>query len=239
MDISGRHFLITGSGKRLGRALAESFLAKGAKVSAHYRTSQKDVEALAAAFPGKVFPLRFDLAAVAELPGAVKNAEAHFGPLDCLINCASNFYPTPLLDCTEAQWDDLQNGNVKGQFFLSQAVARSMKGRGGLILNLADVNGERPMRNFAPYVTAKAGLLMLTRVLALELAPHVRVNSISPGAVLLPEHYTDAQRDKAIERTLLKRLGGAEDIVAAAHFLVENDYLTGIDLKVDGGRSLI
>jgi len=236
---SGKHFLITGSGKRLGRALAESFLKKGAKVSAHYRTSKKEVDALAAEFPGKVFPVQADLGKVAELQTAVAAAEKHFGPLDVLINCASNFYPTPLLECTEAQWDDLQNGNVKGQFFLCQAVARSMKGRGGLILNLCDVNGEKPMRNFAPYIAAKAGLLMLTRTLALELAPHVRVNSISPGAVLLPESYNEAQTAKAIDRTLLKRLGSPEDIVAAAHFLAENEYLTGVDLKVDGGRSLV
>jgi len=239
MQIRDRHFLISGSGKRVGRALAESFLEKGAHVTAHYRTSRAEVEALAAAYPGKVFPLQADLGDVKSLRALVTAAEKHFGPVEVLINCASNFYPTPLLECTESQWDDLQNGNLKGHFFLSQAVAASMKARGGVILNLCDVNGAKPMRNFAPYSTAKAGLLLLTKILALELAPKVRVNSISPGPVLLPEHYGPAQIEKTIDRTLLKRLGCPADIVAAAHFLIENDYLTGMDLPVDGGRNLL
>jgi pteridine reductase len=125
---------------------------------------------------------------------------------------------------------------LKSQFFLTQAVAKTMKQ--GVILNLADVNGERPMRNFTPYTCSKAGLLMMTRNLAKEWAPKIRVNSISPGAVLLPESYTEEQKQKSIDRSLLKRLGSPDDVAEGALFLIANDYITGFDLKVDGGRSL-
>ena len=236
MEISGRHFFITGSGKRIGRRLAESFLEKGARLSAHVHTSKKEGDELFARFPGKVHRVQADLRKIPEIQAAVISAEKKWGPIDVLINCASPFYPTPFFDCTESEWDDLLGGNLKGQFFLCQAVAKNMKS--GVILNLCDVNANTPMKNFSPYVSAKAGLLMLTKNLAFELAPQVRVNSISPGPVLLPEHYTPLQRQRTEERTLLKRLGSPEDIVAAAHFIIENDYLTGIDLKVDGGRSL-
>src|SRR5207248_89318 len=128
-------------------------------------------------------------------------------------------------------WDHLLDVNLKGQFFLAQACAKTMQKNGGVILNIADVNGERPMKNFTPYVCSKAGLLMMTRNLAKEWAPKIRVNSISPGAVLLPESYNEEQRQRSIEQSLLKRLGSPEDIAQAALFLIANDYITGFDLK--------
>ena len=180
-----------------------------------------------------------DLKDVSSLRRAVDKAKSQFGPVDILINSASDFYPTPALECSEEDWDHFLDVNLKGQFFLAQAcAAKGMKERGGVILNLGDVNGERAMRGYTPYVCSKAGLLMMTRNLAREWAPEIRVNSISPGPVLLPENYTEGQRQRSIDRTLLKRFGTPADIAEAAVFLIENDYITGFDLKVDGGRIL-
>lgn len=245
MTLSGKHVFITGAARRVARAIAEALLAapdaKGLTISAHYFRSKADVDALVA--HGKktgheIVPVQADLRDVSQVRAAVKTAVGRLGPVDILVNSASDFYPTPALDVTEEQWDALLDLNLKGQFFLAQAVGADMLRRGGVILNIADVNGERPMRNFTPYTCSKAGLLMMTRNLAKEWAPKVRVNAISPGAVLLPETYTEAQRQRAIDRSLLKRLGSPEDIARAALFLIENEYITGFDLKVDGGRSL-
>ncbi len=168
----------------------------------------------------------------------VAEAEKAFGPIDVLVNSASSFYPTPVETVTEAHWDDLERINLKAPFFLSQAARKNMKA-GSVIVNIADVNGERAMRRHAPYSCSKAGLLMLTRNLAKEWAPAIRVNSISPGPVLLPLNYTEEQKRKSVERTLLRREGSPKDIAEAAIFLIGATYITGFDLKVDGGRSLV
>jgi pteridine reductase len=243
MNLAGRHVFITGAAKRVARCLAETLLslpaADGLKLTAHYHNSRGEALELAALGKAKgreVLPLAADLRNVKSLPAVVDQAVKRFGPVDILVNSASDFFPTPALTCTEEEWDRLLGLNLKSQFFLTQSIARTM--REGVILNVADVNGERPMRNFTPYTCSKAGLLMMTRNLAKEWAPRIRVNSISPGAVLLPENYTDEQRQRSIERSLLKRLGSPEDIAHGALFLIANDYITGFDLKVDGGRSL-
>lgn len=242
MNINGRHVFITGASKRVGRAIAERLLDFDIRLTSHYRKSQADTEALVLVAKGRgrdCLAVSADLRKVSELRTAVDKAVARFGPVDILINSASDFYPTPALECSEENWDHFLDVNLKGQFFLAQAcAAKGMKQKGGVILNLGDVNGERAMRGFTPYVCSKAGLLMMTRNLAKEWAPEIRVNSISPGPVLLPETYTEEQRKRSTERTLLKRLGTAEDIAEAAVFLIENDYITGFDLKVDGGRIL-
>jgi pteridine reductase len=242
MKLTDAHVLITGSGKRLGRAIAEAFLPAKIRLTAHYHKSSADAETLVArvkAAGGEAHAVGADLRDVASIRAIVTAAEKRFGPVDVLVNSASDFYPTPVLEVTPEQWDHLMDLNLKGQFFLAQACAIRMQEKGGVIVNLVDVNAIRPMKKYTPYVVSKAGLLMVTRNLAKELAPKIRVCSISPGPVLLPETYTPEQVQRSIDRTLLKRLGTAEDIAQAALFLVGNDYLTGFDLAVDGGRSLV
>ncbi len=168
----------------------------------------------------------------------VEKARAGFGPVDVLINSASDFYPTETATCSQSEWDDLLGLNLKAPFFLAQACAADLKMRQGYLLNLCDIHVSQPLRRFAPYSASKGGLWTLTRVLAAEWAPHVRVNSISPGPVLPPENFTTEQLERAATRTLLGRIGSAQDIVNAADFLLRNDYITGFDLKVDGGASL-
>lgn len=238
MQLTGKHVLITGASKRVARTLAERVLAEGARVTAHYFQSKAEAEALKATAPERVALVQADLRDMKGMAGLVAQAEKAFGPIDVLVNSASSFYPTPVETVTEAQWDDLEQINLKAPFFLSQAARKNMKA-GSVILNIADVNGERALRRHVPYSCAKAGLLMLTRNLAKEWAPQIRVNSISPGPVLLPENYTEEQKKKSIERTLLGREGSPKDIADAALFLMSASYITGFDLKVDGGRSLV
>ena len=160
------------------------------------------------------------------------------GPVDILVNSASDFFSTPALTCTEEEWDSLLDLNLKGQFFLAQACAKTMSDRAGVIVNLIDVYAERSSRNFAAYSASKGGLLTLTRALAKEWAPLIRVNGVSPGSVLFPAHYKEEQKQKAIDRSLLKRAGCPQDITDAILFLISNNYITGINLCVDGGRSI-
>lgn len=238
MRLKAKHVFITGAAKRVARTVAERLLKEGARLTAHYHQSRAEAETLKALAPDRVTLVQGDLSDMGVMAGLVAQAEKAFGPIDVLINSASNFYPTPVETVTEAQWDDLTQINLKAPFFLAQAAFKSMK-PGSVILNIADVNGERAMRRHAPYSCAKAGLLMLTRNLAKEWAPRIRVNSISPGPVLLPLNYTEEQKQKSVERTLLKREGSPADIAEAALFLIEATYITGFDLKVDGGRSLV
>lgn len=238
MKIQNAHVLVTGSARRIGRCLAERFLKEGARLTGHYHHSHSEAEGLLRLAPGKVHLVSADLSRVSEARKLVRAAEEKFGPIDILVNSASIFFPTPALGATEDEWDQLLDTNLKGIYFLCQAAGVQMTQRGGLILNLADVNCVRPMPNYAPYVISKAGLWMMTRALALEWAPKVRVNSISPGPVLLPENYSEERKERAIERTLLGRVGDPKDIAEAALFLIRNDYVTGQDIAVDGGRSL-
>lgn len=242
MNLQGRHILVTGAAKRVGRAIAESFLPYGVSLSLHYfRSEIAESELLPLAEKGgsRFFSVQADLCDVNSIRAAVQLAEAKFGPVDILVNSASTFYPTPVLSVTEEQWDELVDANVKGHFFFSQACAPQMSKRGGVILNIGDVNAERPVKNFTPYVVGKAGLLMLTKNLAKEWAPAIRVNAISPGPVLIPEGYTPEKIERAAEKTLLKRWGTPEDIVQAVHFLIRNEYITGFNLRVDGGKSIL
>lgn len=240
MKIQGKTAFVTGSGKRVGREITETLLSQGVNVAAHYRTSRREVEELVAKFGEKrIFPFQADLRNTAELREAFKKAVQHFGKIEILINCASDFYPTPSLTCTEADWDHFLSVNLKGQFFLAQSFANALpKDTKGSIINLCDVNSLSPRKNFVPYIASKAGLLATTKALALEWGPQIRVNAVSPGPVLEPETYTEEQKKRAAEATLLKKWGTAKDISAAVVFLLENEYVTGFELKVDGGRSL-
>jgi pteridine reductase len=228
----------------VGASIARTLHAAGANVVLHYRGSAAEARALASelngARPTSATLVQADLLDVKRHAALVDKAVKTFGQLDVLVNNASSFYPTPVGEITEADWNDLVGTNLKAPLFLSQAAAAALRRTGGLILNLADIHGTRPLRHYTTYCVAKAGLIMLTRSLARELGPEVRVNAIAPGPVMWPEDGADkALQRKIIERTLLKRPGSPQDVARAAlFFCAEAPYVTGQILAVDGGRSV-
>ncbi len=242
--LSGKTALITGAARRVGAAIARVLHGAGANLVLHYRSSAEDASELAQelnkARPASVTLANADLLEIEQLPALAHTASEAFGGLDILVNNASSFYPTPVGDITEIDWDDLIGTNLKAPLFLSQAVAPALHANGGLIVNLADIHGLRPLRRHPVYSVAKAGLIMLTRSLARELGPHVRVNAIAPGPVLWPEDGLDsALQAEIIDRTALKRPGSALDVARAVlFFATEAPYVTGQILAVDGGRSV-
>jgi len=242
--LGGKAALITGAARRVGAAIAHALHAAGANLVLHYRSSAEEADALARELNG----LRQGSAALAQcdlLDGVAVRELAHtaataFGGLDILVNNASSFYPTPLGDIDEDDWNDLIGTNLKAPLFLAQAAAPALRERAGLIVNLTDIHGVRPLRRHPVYCIAKAGLIMLTKSLARELGPQVRVNAIAPGPVMWPEDGVDAAlRDEIIARTALKRIGSAEDVARAVLFFAsEAPFVTGQVLAVDGGRSI-
>jgi len=242
--LAGRCVLVTGGAKRLGAAIARRFHAAGATLVVHYHRSRPAAESLVAelnaARPGSAIAACADLNDVACLPGLVATALDRYGRLDVLVNNASTFYPTPVGTITAAQFDDLVGTNLRAPLFLSQAAATALRSSQGLILNLVDIHGRRPLKEHPVYSAAKAGLVMLTKSLARELGPDVRVNGIAPGPVLWPERELDqGLKDEIIARTALKRSGSPEDIARTALYLAtEAPYVTGQVITVDGGRSL-
>lgn len=237
--------LITGAARRIGRALAKHLHQAGYQVALHYHRSRNEAEQLAAELeaqrPGSTLLLQGDLADGAEFPKWVLRTVQRFGRLDALINNASTFYPTPLGEAQEADWDRLFAPNAKAPFFLSQAAAPHLRAAQGCIVNLVDIYAQRPLAQHALYCMAKAAAVMLTYALAKELGPQVRVNGIAPGAILWPEQgkaYTDPQ--ELVGRTALKRMGSPADVAAAALYLLRDaPYVTGQIITVDGGRSLV
>lgn len=242
--LAGRSALVTGAARRVGAAIARRLHGAGMDLSLHYRRARAEAEALAgeldAGRPGSVQLLQAELLETHRLGDLVARAVAHRGRLDLLVNNASGFYPTPLATATEAQWEDLLGSNLKAPFFLCQAAAPYLAASGGCIVNIVDIHAERPLPGHPVYSIAKAGLAMLTRALALELAPRVRVNGVAPGAILWPEAGADPQRQvRVLSRVALGRLGTPEDIARAVLFLAgDAGYVTGQVLAVDGGRSL-
>lgn len=242
--LAGKTAFITGAARRVGATITRTLHAAGANVVIHYRSSSEDAAELAqelnAARPGSAAVVSGDLLQTAELPALAQAATDAFGGLDILINNASSFYPTPVGDITELDWDDLIGSNLKAPLFLSQAAAPALQASQGLILNLCDIHGQRPLRRHPVYSIAKAGLIMLTRSLARELGPHIRVNAIAPGPVLWPEDGLDSElQAEIIDRTALKRPGSATDVARAAlFFAADAPYITGQILAVDGGRSV-
>jgi pteridine reductase len=241
--LEGKAVLITGAARRVGAAIVRTLHGAGARVAIHHRGSGADADALAAELnavrAGSAILLQADLLDTARLPRLVESTLDAFGHLDILINNASTFYPTPVGTITEAQWDDLLGTNLKAPLFLSQAAAPALVRSEGLILNIVDIHGLRPLKGFPVYSPAKAGLVMLTHALARELAPRVRVNAIAPGPVLFPESgLTEEKKTDIIDRTLLKRRGSPQDIARAAlFFAADAPYVTGQVLAIDGGRS--
>ncbi len=242
--LNGKVVLVTGAARRIGAALAQAFHAAGAKVAVHYHRSAAEAGALVAAMNAKrqgsaaAFGADLtDLAALEALPMSVIGA---LGALDVLVNNASTFYPTPVGKITPKQFNDLVGTNLRAPLFLSQAAAPELRRRKGLILNIADIHALRPLGRHAVYCAAKAALVMLTRSLARELGPDVRVNAIAPGPVLWPENGVDEElRERIVARTALKRTGSPEDIAKAAlFFAIDAPFVTGEVLAVDGGRLL-
>lgn len=236
--------LITGAARRIGAAIARRLHADGYNLTLHYRHSQMEMDALLAELnglrAGSVISLQADLAEFDRLPELVAKTVGHFGRLDALINNASGFYPTPIGAATPSQWDDLFASNARAPLFLSQAAAPHLRAAHGGIVNLADIHGEKPLAKHPIYCMAKAALLMLTKSLATDLAPEVRVNAIAPGAILWPDQPGDEAAQAAmLARTPLPRLGTLEEIAGVVSWLLDDaSYVTGQTIHVDGGRHL-
>jgi pteridine reductase len=245
LPLSGKVVLITGAARRLGAAMARRLHAGGAQLMLHYRRSERDVHELQNAFNTErresAALVQADLLDMAGLPEIVRNTVARFGRLDALVNNASSFYPTPVGEITLDDWEGLIGTNVKAPLFLSQAAAPHLRRTGGCIVNVTDIHAERPLRNYVVYSVAKAALSGLTRSLARDLGPEIRVNGVAPGAVMWPEDgsFDELTRQRVISNTLLKRAGDPDDIARAVFYLVaEAPYVTGQIIAVDGGRSL-
>lgn len=239
--------LITGGAKRVGAAIARRLHGAGAQLVVHYRTSSTEAHALKHELtktrPGSVALVQGDLLKPANLAGLVKDAVKTFGKLDGLVNNASSFYPTALGEITEKSWDDLVGTNLKAPLFLSQAAARELKKTHGAIVNIIDIHAEFPMKNYIVYNIAKGGMVALTRSLARELGPEVRVNGVAPGTILWPDDeawHDEVARQRIMNQTAMKRIGEPDDIAKAVEFLLtDSPYVTGQVLAVDGGRSVM
>jgi pteridine reductase len=242
--LCGKTALVTGAARRVGAGIVRVLHGAGANVVVHYHRSGPDAQRLAAELnatrAGSVILAAADLLDVTQHAALVAAAVRAFGGLDILVNNASTFYPTPVGEISEAAWDDLIGTNLKAPLFLAQAAAPALHERGGLIINLADIHGMRPLRRYPVYSVAKAGVIMLTLSLARELGPHVRVNAVAPGPVMWPEDGVDpALQAKILQRTALKRPGSAVDVARTClFFAAEAPYVTGQVLAVDGGRSI-
>ncbi|MDR2878223.1 MAG: pteridine reductase [Chromatiales bacterium] len=243
-SLNGKVALITGAARRIGAQIARTLHDAGMHVALHYRHSAGPVHALCrelnAQRADSSFAIAAELCDSAALPALLRAAEQRWGRLDALINNASAFYPTPIGSVTEAQWSDLIDANLKAPFFLSQLAAPALSSCKGCIVNITDIHGERPLRDHSVYSISKAGLAMMTRALARELAPEIRVNGIAPGAIMWPESEMDeATRADILSRIALKRQGSPVDIARAVLFLLRDaPYVTGQIIAIDGGRSL-
>lgn len=244
--MQGKVILVTGGGRRVGATICRRLHAAGAYIALHYRSSEQEALALqdefnalrpesAAAFPA-------DLLDLPDISQLIRQVVARFGCLDAMVNNASSFYPTPLAGVDEQQWHDLLGTNLRAPRFLAQAAAEELRRRHGCIVNIVDIHAERPMHGHLLYSVAKAGLVALTRGLAQEMAPQVRVNAVAPGVILWPDAADwedEAQRRKIVSHTLLKREGEPDDIARTVAFLIQDaPYITGQVISVDGGRSI-
>src|SRR5271154_5597022 len=239
-SLLNRVALVTGSGKRLGRAVAIGLAEQGADVVIHYRSSEAEAREAVAEIEKlgrRSLALQADLAQISELPQLFQKVEANFGRLDILVNSAANFLQTEFASTTERVWDASLDTNLKAAFFCCQAAAPLLKKSNGAIINFADIGGILGWPGFIPHSISKAGIIMLTRALAKELAPEIRVNAIAPGTITMPGDPPEWQRD-FIKRAPLQRTGTPADIADAVSFLVNAKFITGQTLVVDGGRVL-
>jgi len=235
--------LITGAARRLGAATVRLLHSQGMNIVLHYRASRDDAHALQEELNAKrensIILIQADLMQTSKIASTVKQAIKAWGRLDVLVNNASGFYPTPLGEVDEKEWEYLIGSNLKAPFFLCQAAAEQLRQQHGCVVNIVDVHAERPLKGYPVYSIAKAGLVMLTRSLARELGPEVRVNGVAPGAILWPDDMDDVTKQRIVSRTALKTQGTPDDIAGTVLFLIRDaDYITGQILTVDGGRTL-
>ena len=243
-SLEGRWALITGAAKRIGAVISAALHEAGANVAVHYLNSGEDAEQLASQLnqvrSDSALTVQGDLKNTADLEQMIDQLTKRTGGLDILVNNASSFYPTPLESITEEHWDDLLGINLKAPLFLSKISLPYLKKNNGVIINIVDVHAQRPLKNHSVYGSAKAGLAMLTRSLAKDLGPDVRVNGVSPGAILWPESgISERVKKNILGQVPLGRPGAPDDIAAAVVFLVRDaPYVTGEIIAVDGGRSV-
>lgn len=244
--LQGKTVLVTGGAKRVGAAICRRLHAAGADLMIHYRSSALEARALQVELNARradsVGLAQADLLKAASCVQLVKATLKQFEQLDALVNNASSFFPTPVGEITEQSWDDLMGTNLKAPLFLAQAAAPELRKAHGCIVNIVDIHAELPMRNHAVYTAAKGGLAALTRALARDLGPEVRVNGVAPGTILWPDDESwrdEVARQRIIHQSALKRIGEPDDIARAVQFLVADaPYVTGQILTVDGGRSV-
>ena len=244
--MQGKAVLVTGGAKRVGAAICRRLHGAGARLAIHYRSSAPEAQALCdelnALRPDSASVFQADLLDLNALSQMVREVIAKFGQLDALINNASSFYATPLAEVDDPQWNDLLGTNLKAPLFLAQAAAAELRRRHGTIVNIVDIHAERPLHGHLLYSVAKSGLVALTKGLAQEMAPQVRVNAIAPGVIIWPESEAwqdQEQRRKIVAHTLLKREGEPDDIARTVQFLIADaPYVTGQIIAVDGGRSI-
>jgi len=242
VDLAGRVALVTGAGRRLGRAMATALAGRGMTLAIHYRESQVGAEALRReieARGGTAACFAADLADAAAARALAGRVVEQFGRLDVLVNSAAVMHHVSFEDTSVELYDEVMDLNLRSLFFCTQGAAAALRASRGKVINMADLGGREPWPGYAAHSVSKAGVVMLTKVLALSLAPDVTVNAIAPGAVLVPETYDEAERDLLAATTPARRLGSPDDIVAALLYLLEGgDYVTGEVLTVDGGRRL-
>lgn len=243
-SLNGKVVLVTGAARRIGAAIVTRLQENGARVAVHYRGSAKDADELAASLNAQradsAATFQADLLNPDDIEALIASVVDWGGQLDGLVNNASTFYPTPVGKITEEHWDDLVGSNFKAPLFLSQEAVPRLRETGGCIVNIVDIHSERPLRNHPVYGPAKAALAMLTRSLAKDLAPDIRVNGVSPGAILWPEDgMTDAVQQTILRQVPMERAGIPEDIAGCVLYLVRDaTYVTGQIIAVDGGRSI-
>jgi len=246
LALNNKVVLITGGAKRVGAAICRELHSSGSNLMIHYKTSIIEARALQAELnlqrANSVAIIQGDLLNISVMPNLVHETVNHFGKLDVLINNASSYYPTEIGHINEESWHDLMGSNLKAPMFLAQAAATELRKNHGCIVNITDMHIDRPKKGYVVYSVAKAGLVTLTKSLAHELSPEVRVNAVAPGPVQWPENnpqFDEVYRQRVISQTLLKRMGDASDIAKAVKFLVyDAPFITGHVLAVDGGRSL-
>ena len=242
MNLENKVALVTGAGVRIGQAVAIKLGLLGMRVVIHYHHSEEGAKQTFKLLPGegsRHLILKADLKDISQIKELVQKAEERSGPISVLINNAADFFPTPFFSTSEEDWNHLFELNLKAPFFLTQTIAKGMqKRKEGKIINMVDVSSDRPWTGFLPYCISKAGLSSLTIGLARLLAPEIQVNAIAPGTILVPPDHSEMDLKESIERSLLKRIGLAEDIEGAIVYLLNSDFVTGTILPVDGGRSV-
>ncbi len=243
-SLSGKTALVTGGARRVGAAIARRLHAAGANVLLHYRDSESDAAKLESQLnalrPRSASKVKAELLAPIAPRALVSAARESFGRLDLLVNNASSFFPVEVGAIESSHWEELIGSNLRAPLFICQEAAPELAKQQGAIINIVDIHADRPLRGYPIYSIAKAGLAALTRALAVELAPRVRVNGVAPGAIAWPEdgQFDPAERERILATTPLARIGSPEDIAQAVHFLAVAPYVTGQVIAVDGGRSL-